>query len=171
MGLGEVLLHAISTLVKVADLLFGLRKILVRRFTVPGEGLLVIAMDAAAVLKHSRQMILSERVALVCRETVVAYGPLVTLRQTGFVFIHAANLILRGRKVLCRGFAIPGQGLRVIERHIASAEVIIAESKLRLCIARTGCREQRVGISGRWRGRWTGSLRRRLCARHGSERE
>src|SRR5690348_13645280 len=107
MGLGEVLLHTISTLVKVADLLFCLRKILVCRFTVPSERLLVIAMDAAAVFEHSRQMVLRERVALVCREAVVAYGPLVILRQTGFVFIHRANLILRGSIALGSGFAKP----------------------------------------------------------------
>lgn len=49
MGLSKVPLDAISALVKVADLLFRLREILVGRFAVPIKRLLVITLDANTI--------------------------------------------------------------------------------------------------------------------------
>jgi len=52
MGLGKVLLHPITALVKLADLLFRLPEILVGRFAVPVKGLLVITLGAHTILEH-----------------------------------------------------------------------------------------------------------------------
>ena len=76
MRLSIILLHSISALVKVADLLFPLRQILVRRFAVPIKGLFVITLDANPILEHAAHVILPQRIALLRCETIVGYGSL-----------------------------------------------------------------------------------------------
>ena len=71
MGLGKVLLHPIPALVKVANLLFRLREILVGRFTVPIKGLFVITLDADSILEHAAEIVLRERIALLRCGTIV----------------------------------------------------------------------------------------------------
>ena len=69
MGLSVVPLYPVSALIKVADLLFRLREILIRRFAVPIKGLLVITLDANTTLEQDAQVVLPERIALLRRGT------------------------------------------------------------------------------------------------------
>jgi len=123
-GLGKVLLHPISALVKVAGLLFRLRKILVGSFAVPIKSLFVIPLDASSILEHAAQVVLGERIALLRGRTIVGQGALVIPRHTKLVFIHVAQSILRGRKTLVSGLAIPEHSLGVV---LGNAESLIIE--------------------------------------------
>jgi len=123
-GLGKVLLHPISALVKVAGLLFRLRKILVGSFAVPIKSLFVIPLDASPILEHAAQVVLGERIALLRGRTIVGQGALVIPRHTKLVFIHVAQSILRGRKTLVSGLAIPEHSLGVV---LGNAESLIIE--------------------------------------------
>jgi hypothetical protein len=76
--------------------------------------------------------------------------------------LHAAQLTPCRRIALGGGFAIPRQRLREIERHVAGTKIIIPKGKLRLCIARGGRREKRVGFNARQGSRLSRSLRRGL---------
>ena len=69
--LGKVLLHPIPTLVQVADLLLGLRKILLGRFAVPVKGLLVITLDAHAILEDGAKIVFREPIALLRGGSIV----------------------------------------------------------------------------------------------------
>ena len=54
------------------------------------------------------------------------------------IFIHAGELILRRSKALVRGFAVPTQGVQVIECHVAGPKIVIPEGELRLGVPRSG---------------------------------
>src|SRR6202166_2297278 len=154
MGLGEVLLHPISALVKVANLLFGLREILVGRFAVPIKGLFVITLDANTILEHGAEIVLCERIALVRCGAVVAQGALVIPRHTKLVLVHIAQLILSRSKALVRGLRKPEERLAVVLRNADAAKIMVPEGELRLRISRGGGLAKRVEVLVRRRRRW-----------------
>src|ERR1700730_16660790 len=93
MRLSIILLHSISALVKVADLLFPLWQILVRRFAVPIKGLFVITLDADPILEHAAHIILPQRITLLRCGTIVGYGSLVIPRHAKLMLVHVAQVV------------------------------------------------------------------------------
>ena len=80
-----------------------------------------------------------------------------------------AELVLGGSEALVDGAAIPYEGLRVVLRDTAAAEIEIGECELGLGIAGGGLLLKGVKIVGlQWCGRG-GFLG--LCARRGGQRE
>src|SRR5579864_8373347 len=166
MGLRKVLLHPVSALVKVADLLFGLREILVRRFAVPIEGLLITTFDADTVLGQEAQIVLPERIPLVRRGTIVGQGALVIPRHAELMLIHVAQQILRGSEALVSGLAIPEQSLSVVLGNADAVEIVVRDRELRLRVTGCGGFANRVEVAVQWRrGRLRRVLYRRLRSR------
>src|SRR5467141_3514803 len=83
-------LHAISLLVKVADSPFRLRQVLVRRFSVPIQGLLVIALYAKTLLEHSAHIELPQRIAC-CAAERHGSTHISVLNSTSFVICNKAD--------------------------------------------------------------------------------
>src|ERR1700692_1055133 len=172
MGLSKVLLHLVSALVKVANLLFGLREILVGRFAVPIKRLFVITLAANTILEHGAEIVLCERIALVRCGTVVAQGALVISRHTKLVLVHVAQLILRRSKTLASGLAIPEQCLNVVLGNVDATIIVIRQGELRLRVSRGGGLAKRVEVFVlRLRRRRRLSLHRSLRSRCGKQGE
>src|SRR6202040_3555947 len=146
MRLSIILLHSISALVKVADLLFRLRQILVRRFAVPIKGLFVITLDANPILEHAAHIILPQRIALLRCGTIVGYGSLLIPRHAELMLVHVAQLILSRRKALVRGLRKPEECLTVVLRDADAAKIMVPEGELRLRISRSGGLAKRVEV-------------------------
>src|SRR6516165_9639948 len=153
MRLSVVLLHSISALVKVADLFFCLRQILVGRFAVPIKGLFIITLDANPILEDAARTILSQRIALLRCGTVVGHGPLIVPRHTELVLVHVAQLILSRSKALVRGLRKPEERLNVILSNAGATKVVVPEGELRLCISRDGVLAIRTKVVVRRRRR------------------
>src|SRR6266446_3547688 len=168
MGLGKVLLDSISALVKVADLLFGLREILIGRFAIPIKGLLVIMLDAKTILEHAAYIVLPERIARLRRGTIVGQGALVILRHTELMLIHVAKEILCRSEALVSGLVIPEQSLAVVLGNADAIEIVVRQGELRLRVTGTGLRAKssKIVVLRRGRGRFLRSRPRR-----GNQRE
>ena len=112
---------------------------------------------------------MGEGVALIGGRAVVGYGAGVVRFYAEVVFVHVAQLVLRGSETLVGGLPVPDQGLGVVLRDTAAAEIVIAESELGLGVAGGGLLLQGVEIVGlRGCGR-SGFLD--LRARGGNRRE
>src|ERR1700726_1868760 len=146
MRLSIILLHSISALVKVADLFFRLRQVLVRRFAVPIKGLFVITLDANPISEHAAHIILPERIALLRCGTIVGYRSLVIPRHAKLMLVHVAELILRRSKALVRGLRKPEQRLTVVLRNADAAKIMVPEGELRLRISRSGGLANRIKV-------------------------
>ena len=125
MDLGKVLLRRIPALARVADLLFRLPEILVGRFAVPVECLLVIALDAHTILEHRAQIVFCERIALLRCGTIVGQSTFVIARHAPLMLIHAAQLSLSGSEALVRGLAILEQSLTVVLGNAEAAIIVV----------------------------------------------
>jgi len=80
-------------LVEIGHFSFGIRPILIRGLAIPGESLLVIALDAVvAALVRRAQIELGGRIALV----VVGWRQFRIARHTEAMLVHGAKLILGG---------------------------------------------------------------------------
>src|SRR5713226_2299013 len=172
MGLSKVLLRAISALVKVANLLFGLREILAGRFAVPIKGLFVITLDANTILEHGAQIVLRERIALLRCGTIVGQGALVIPRHTPLMLIHPAQLILSRCKALVSGLAIPEQRLAVVLGNAEAVKIVVRQGELRLRVPRSGGPSKRIEVIVRRQCRRLGRrLYRCLRSRRGNQGE
>src|SRR2546425_5440568 len=172
MGLSVVPLYPISALVKVANLLFGLREILIGRFAIPIKGLLVITLDANTILEHAAQVVLPERIALLRCGTIVGQSALVIPRHTELMLIHVAKQILCRSEALVSGLVIPEQSLAVVLGNADAVEIVVRQGELRLRIPRSGGLANGVELIVGRRCRWLGRvLYRCLRSRRGNQRE
>src|SRR6202040_3044087 len=146
MRLSIVLLHSISALVKVADLLFRLRQILLRRFAVPIKGLFVITLDANPILEHAAHIVLTQPIALLRCRTIVGYGSPIVPRHYKLMLVHVAQLILSRSKALVSGLRKPAERLTVVLRNADAAKIMVPEGELRLRISRSRGLANRIKV-------------------------
>jgi len=78
---------------------------------------------------------------------VVGYGTSVIRLDAEVVFVHVAELILGGGEALVGGLAIPDEGLGVVLRGAAAAEIEIAEGELGLGVAGVGLSAERIRVT------------------------
>src|SRR5579864_1129008 len=147
MGLGKILFHSEAALVKVADLLFRLREILVGSFSVPIKGLFVIALNANGILVEAAEIVLRQRIVLLRCGMIVGQGALVIPRCAELMFIHVAQVILRRSETLISGFLEPEKSLSVVLGNADSAIKVGSEGELRLSVSCGSVLAKRVDVS------------------------